>query len=106
MTSAWRPFGPPARRRTTTAPAAAATKPLRTEVGLEVGDEAAGGLPTAGRAVGLQQVGRLCSEADRAVVADVRVHVRVEHLPAGHGLEEALAGEVPTGGFEHLVEDL
>src|SRR3954468_22946893 len=69
----------------------------------EVGDEAAGGLPTARGAVGFEQMGSLGPEADRAVVAHVGVDVGVEHPPAGHGLEEALARQVATGGFEHLV---
>src|SRR2546423_5116995 len=78
----------------------------RTGVALERGDEAAGGLPAARRTVRLQQVGGTGAEPNLPVVADVGVDVGVEHPSAGDGLQEALAGEVPSGGLQHLVDGL
>src|SRR5258708_20854860 len=82
------------------------TNAWRIALDLEVGDETAGGLPAAGRAVRLQQVGGAGPEPDRVAVAHVGVHIRMEHLPAGHGLQEALAGQAPPRGLQTLVDDL
>src|SRR5436309_9494118 len=77
-----------------------------TTIGLELGDEAAGGLPAAAVAVCLEQVGGAGAEADRAAVAHVGIHVGVEHPAAGHGVEEALPGQVAPRRLQHLVDGL
>src|SRR5438270_11124793 len=72
----------------------------------EAGGELGDGLEAPAVAVGLEEVGRLGPEPDRAAVADHRVDVGGEVLPAFQRRDERLAGKVLARRLEHGAEHL